>query len=69
MEMSTLSQGSLTQVGRKPACPAAILAVCVCVCVCVCVFSALTSFSIRPSLLIVSFPSSSLEGAGCQDQL
>ena len=32
MEMSTLSQGSLTQVGRKPACPAAILAVCVCVC-------------------------------------
>ena len=63
MEMSTLSQGSLTQVGRKPACPAAILAVCVCV------FSALTSFSIRPSLLIVSFPSSSLEGAGCQDQL
>ena len=64
MEMSTLSQGSLTQVGRKTACPAAILAVCVCVCVC-----ALTSFSIHPSLLIVSFPSSSLEGPGCQDQL
>lgn len=60
MEMSTLSQGSLTQVGRKTACPAAILAVCVCVC-------ALTSFSIHPSLLIISFPSSSLEGPGCQD--
>ena len=66
MEMSMLSQGSLTQIGRKPACPAAILAMCVCVCVCV--FSALTSFSIHTSLLIVSFPSSSLEGAGCQDQ-
>ena len=35
MEMSMLSQGSLTQIGRKPACPAAILAMCVCVCVCV----------------------------------
>lgn len=37
--------------------------------VCVYAFSALTSFSIHPPLLIVSFPSSSLEDAGCQDQL
>lgn len=63
MEMRALSQRSLTRVGRKPACPAAILAVYVCD------FSALASFSIHPPLLIVSFPSSSLEDAGCQDQL